>query len=330
MKQVWIKVDPWDKTKVLAALEAGADGILLPNGGADRVRELGIITTIAPDGDLVWEKDVIPWQVKDQEDVVRTKDVPGNVILVVEAQDWKVIPWENLVAARARTYALVSREEDASTALGALERGVEGVVIDTSDTEVMKAVIALVKQEAERLRLSPATVSRILPLGLGDRVCIDTCTQMGQGEGMLVGNGSSGLFLVHAESMENPYVDPRPFRVNAGAVHSYVRLARGETKYLSELSWGDEALVVNTRGETQITYVGRVKVERRPLVLVEAEAAGGGLACILQNAETVRLVDSTEHPLSLAALKPGDQVLVFTETGGRHMGRLVEERIEEG
>ena len=330
MKQVWIKVDPWDKSKVLHALEAGADGILLPGGGARRVRELGIITTIAPDGDLVWEKDVIPWRVNDKEDIIRSQGVPKDVILVAETQDWKVIPWENLVADGARTYALVHREDEAAVALGALEKGVEGVVIDSSDPEVVNAVIARAKREGERLALLPATVLRIAPLGMGDRVCIDTCTRMAPGEGMLVGNGSSGLFLVHSESVENPYVEPRPFRVNAGAVHSYVRLPRGRTTYLSELGWGDEALVVNARGETQIAYVGRVKLERRPLILLEAEAGGRRLGCVLQNAETVRLVEPSGHPLSIAALKPGERVLAFTESGGRHMGTLIQEKIEEG
>ena len=60
--------------------------------------------------------------------------------------------------------------------------------------------------------------------GLGDRACVDTCSQMEQGQGMLVGNSSGGLFLVHAESVENPYVAPRPFRVNAGPVHAYIRV----------------------------------------------------------------------------------------------------------
>ena len=59
---------------------------------------------------------------------------------------------------------------------------------------------------------------------MGDRVCVDTCSNLGLGEGMLVGNAANALFLVHAESLENPYVAPRPFRVNAGPVHAYIRV----------------------------------------------------------------------------------------------------------
>ena len=59
MKRVWVKVDPWDKEKVLASLEKGADGLLLPKGDSSQAKKLGMITTIAPDGDLVWGKEVI-------------------------------------------------------------------------------------------------------------------------------------------------------------------------------------------------------------------------------------------------------------------------------
>jgi 3-dehydroquinate synthase II len=45
---------------------------------------------------------------------------------------------------------------------------------------------------------------------MGDRVCVDTCTMMGEGQGILVGNTSSAFLLVQAETQENPYVAPRP------------------------------------------------------------------------------------------------------------------------
>jgi hypothetical protein len=44
------------------------------------------------------------------------------------------------------------------------------------------------------------------------------------GEGMLVGNFARALFLVHSECAESSYIASRPFRVNAGAVHAYVKV----------------------------------------------------------------------------------------------------------
>ena len=146
---------------------------------------------------------------------------------------------------------------------------------------------------------------------------------------MLVGNSGSAYFLVHSESLETPYVAPRPFRVNAGAVHAYVLLPEGKTKYLSELKAGDEVLLVRHDGATAVGYVGRNKIERRPLLLVEAEVGGETISLILQNAETIRLTAPDGTAVSVASLKPGDEVLAHIESGGRHFGQQIEETITE-
>ncbi|CAD7783360.1 MAG: 3-dehydroquinate synthase [Candidatus Methanoperedenaceae archaeon GB50] len=59
MKQVWVKVIPWQKKLVTTAIEGGADAILVEKGKTEAVHALGRIKTIAPDGDLKIDKDVI-------------------------------------------------------------------------------------------------------------------------------------------------------------------------------------------------------------------------------------------------------------------------------
>ena len=152
---------------------------------------------------------------------------------------------------------------------------------------------------------------------------------MRPGEGMLVGNTSSAFFLVHAETVETPYVATRPFRVNAGAVHAYVLGPEGRTRYLSELAAGDPVLLVRFDGATQVAYLGRSKVERRPMLLVEAEADGQPISLVLQNAETIRLTRPDGTALSVATLQPGDEVLAHVTTGGRHFGMKVQETLTE-
>jgi 3-dehydroquinate synthase II len=88
-------------------------------------------------------------------------------------------------------------------------------------------------------------------------------------------------------------------------------------------------LVVDHRGEAKGALVGRAKVERRPLLLVAAQAGDVEGSCILQNAETIRLVSPQGEPLSVVKLQPGDRVLVHGEEGGRHFGMKVEETIQE-
>lgn len=52
------------------------------------------------------------------------------------------------------------------------------------------------------------------------RVCVDLCSNMVPGEGMLVGSFARALFLVHSECAESTYINSRPFRVNAGPVRA--------------------------------------------------------------------------------------------------------------
>jgi 3-dehydroquinate synthase II len=206
---------------------------------------------------------------------------------------------------------------------------VDGLVVNTDNAGVIKAIARLVKEASPPEALTVARITRVQPLGMGDRVCVDTCANMGLGEGMLVGNSSGGLFLVHAESLENPYVAPRPFRVNAGPVHAYIRVPGGKTRYLGELAAGDEVLVVNHQGQTRPGVVGRVKVESRPLMLVAAEVQGKEIATILQNAETIRLTRPDGQAVSIVTLKPGDEVLAALEEAGRHFGHKIQETILE-
>ena len=74
-------------------------------------------------------------------------------------------------------------------------------------------------------------------------------------------------------------------------VHAYVQRPGERTAYLSELQSGSEVLVAGPSGRQRTALVGRVKIEVRPLVLVQAATAEGQLhSILLQNAETVKLV----------------------------------------
>lgn len=185
--------------------------------------------------------------------------------------------------------------------------------------------------EASKIKyeLKEATITNVKSLGSGDRVCVDTTDMMRPGEGMLVGSYSKAMFLIHSESLKSEYVASRPFRVNAGPVQAYVMCPQNKTRYLSELVAGDEVLIVNTKGETRTAYVGRSKIERRPLILIEAKYEGTIIRTILQNAETIRIVDANNNPLSVANVKIGDKVKVYIESNARHFGIAIDETIIE-
>ena len=255
---------------------------------------------------------------------------------IVVGEDWSIIPLENLIARIGEETDLVAgvqTAEEARTAFETLELGADAVLLDTDDPdEIRRTVDARDATDRESLDLVTATVTAVEEVGSADRVCVDTGSLMEHDEGMLVGSMSRGLFFVHAETADSPYVASRPCRVNAGAVHAYVRTAGGETNYLSELRSGDEVQIVDTAGNTRETIVGRSKIEKRPMFRVQAEVEGDGgtdvIETLLQNAETIKVATS-EGRKAVTDLQAGDEVLVCYEPVARHFGEAVEESIIE-
>lgn len=371
-KLVWVDIHeyPWSKAKeeTTAALEAGADAILVSSEYVDKVRELGRIKIVSSDegADILTvgigsEGDgtiVLPEKLDDSEDLATAKKLKGEGktvaafvrlegknyerlaillgkvcdYLVIEGRDWKVIPLENLIAelqgAPAKIIAKAENVDEASVALQTLEKGADGVLIRTDDPAKVRGIAKAITSKRQKISLAPATITAVKEAGIGDRVCIDTCSLMKPGEGMLIGNQSGGLFLIQSEAEESPYVASRPFRVNAGAVHEYV-LVDEKTRYLSELGSGDPALIVDKDGDARKATIGRVKIERRPLLFIEAEAEGKKISAILQNAETIKLVGADGGSIPVTKLKAGDKVLVRVEGVGRHFGMKIDETIIE-
>jgi len=250
--------------------------------------------------------------------------------IILNCPNWKVIPLENVIAmtrGKARLLAEVSCAKDAKLALETLELGADGVLLKTSSLDELAETATIIKKQALKIELVPAKIVELKQIGTGARVCVDTCDLMKMREGILVGCQSSGMFLVQAEVYESPYVETRPFRVNAGPVSLYTLSSLNKTRYLSELKAGDNILIVDWQGNVRSTHVGRVKIEWRPMLLIEAEYEGKRIKTIVQNAETIRLVTKNGSK-SVAELKTGDEILVYmTEEGGRHFGTLVKEEM---
>ncbi|WP_227375610.1 3-dehydroquinate synthase II [Haladaptatus halobius] len=252
---------------------------------------------------------------------------------IVVGEDWTIIPLENLIARigeETKLVAGVSNAEEARTAFETLELGADAVLLDTDDPDEIRATVDVRDAaEREKLDLEWAEVRTVEQTGSADRVCVDSGSLMEHDEGMLVGSMSRGLFFVHAETAESPYVASRPFRVNAGAVHAYVRTSDGGTKYLAELQSGDEVQVVDLDGNTREAVVGRVKIEKRPMFRLEVETADGDrVETLLQNAETIK-VATRDGRKAVTDLEVGDEVKLLLEGGARHFGERVEESIIE-
>ena len=267
--------------------------------------------------------------------------------LVLEFADWSMIPIENLLAACEGTptkiAAVLSTPEQAQGAGFALQRGVDAIVVRPSVAMLEAAFIVKsqrlelrqeeTKEEASfpaKVGMGKLTITSVESGGTAERYCVDMTRLLNQGEGLLLGSNASSFLFVHGETVESEFVPTRPFRVNAGPPHAYVRMPNGNTKYLSELQTGDEILLVNTEGMLRNATIGRLKIEIRPMLLIkwvdENDKEG---SMFLQQAETVRVVALDGKTKSITALKEGDVVLGWCDVGARHIGASISSIVTE-
>ena len=326
MSRIYFNCVPFDKGDVTLALESGVDGVIVPREHVDQVAGLSRCPVWAAE-----DVATMALNVKADEEAVLERLHKGE--RVVLARGWEVIPVENLLAQSDSVLAEAATLDEARLAAGILERGVAGIIVSREAVADLKTIVAQCKMAQGREELLPAVITRVESVGLGHRVCAETLSILRKGQGMLVGNSSAFTFLVHAETERNEYVAARPFRVNAGAVHAYVRLPGDKTTYLGEFKAGQEVLIVDANGETSLATLGRVKIEVRPMLLIEAQVkTEDGVktgAVFLQNAETIRLTTPGGEPVSVVGLKPGDTILCRLDEAGRHFGMRISEDIRE-
>ena len=257
---------------------------------------------------------------------VLTISKKGLDFVIVEVKDWKIIPLENIIAKlhkiHTKIYAIARTPEEVRKMFSILEVGVDGVIFETSSiSEVREVMIYLGTKNFE---LKKGKIIEIKEVGDGERVCVDTASILHKGEGMLIGSRSNFLFLVHNESVGSSFTSPRPFRVNAGAVHCYTLSPDGTTSYLSEVETGSEVLIINSKGNARRATVGRSKIERRPMLMIKASVDGEIGGIIAQDAETIRFVKPDGELVSVTHLKKGDTVMVYSKAAtGRHFGMEV-------
>jgi 3-dehydroquinate synthase II len=256
----------------------------------------------------------------------------GADFVIVEAEDWKIIPLENVIAklhkSSTKVYTSIKNAEEIRTMFSVLELGVDGVIFSTDNEKEVNELRNYL--DAFVFSIKSAKILDVSDVGTGERVCVDTTSMLQVGEGMLIGSKSNFLFLIHNESVGSSFTSPRPFRVNAGAVYCYTVMPDGKTKYLSEIEAGSEVLIVKNDGSSRRVTVGRSKIETRPLRLIRAEIEGETGTIILQNAETIRFTKSDGTLLPVTEARVGDEILCYIKPpSGRHFGMEVKEFIVE-
>ena len=267
--------------------------------------------------------------------------------LLLSFESWSMIPLENLIAANEGTPTKIAAQlttvAQIQGAAFALEQGVDAVVIADEASMIESAIIAkaqrlertessTVKPEgsSNEINIESLAITSVEEGGIGERYCIDFTSLLNQGDGVLGGSNASSFMLVHGETISSEFVPSRPFRVNAGSPQSYVLMADGTTKYLAELQSGDSVSITSKQGTMRQAVVGRLKVEQRPLLLfrwVNENDKEGHM--FLQQAETVRAVDTFGVPVSVTSLVAGDRILGWSDEGARHIGVTISSLVSE-
>ncbi len=230
--------------------------------------------------------------------------------ILVRCSDWTMIPLENLIACsrgtQTRIAAAIDREIEISGAAFALGGGVDAILIPGGMVDVAIKFLGdrwTKEDPPENTEINP-TEARILSMesaGVGERVCIDLTRRINEGQGAATGSISGKLCLIHGETISSEYVPNRPFRINAGAIHSYIA-------------------ILSSPGYIETAVVGRLKIEMRPLLVVRFEISGEEGQTVVQQAETVRFVSPTGTAVSVTDAKAGDKITVFTDDRVRHIG----------
>jgi 3-amino-4-hydroxybenzoic acid synthase len=244
------------------------------------------------------------------------------------------IPLEIVLAASdgvsGHTVSVVGDLAEAEVVAAVLEKGPHGVALVTADPDDVERLSALRRSSTPPLALEELEVRTLRDLGVGDRACVDTCSLFAPDEGLLIGSFSRGLLLACSETHPLPYMPTRPFRVNAGAVHSYVLRDPTRTAYLSELHSGQTVLGVDVHGATRPLVVGRVKIERRPLIGVNVGTLEGDeFGIVAQNDWHVRMLGPDGRVHNITELRPGDRLLGYRLTAQRHVGLPMSEFCQE-
>jgi 3-dehydroquinate synthase II/3-amino-4-hydroxybenzoic acid synthase len=255
-------------------------------------------------------------------------------VLIVSFRDETNIPLELVIAEAQSRETIVVKQvqsvQDAIVTRGVLQHGPHAMLLKvTSPQDVAAIAEAYLSTRVQQVELVEAEIVRTRSIGMGMRGCVDTTGIFDVDEGIMVGSTSAGGLLVCAEVHHLPYMNLRPFRVNAGAVHSYVWAPNDRTAYITDLCAGEPVLAVSTTGRTRPMVVGRIKLELRPLRMIECRADGVLLNVMVQDDWQVRLFDADGVARNCTSLRVGDRLLALPAVPGRHVGIAVDETISE-
>ena len=129
-------------------------------------------------------------EIKEKKDVDELSSKKNMVdFVIVSAEDWKIIPYENLIAqmqgTKTKIIAEVKDLKEAELMLNVLEIGVDGILFYPTKVSQISELKKLI-QSYHHIDIKSAVVVNIQQISEGERVCVDTSSLLQPGEGMLI------------------------------------------------------------------------------------------------------------------------------------------------
>lgn len=273
--------------------------------------------------------------VKDKESLNRAHEIGAlHQYVLIDFEAVTNIPLELVIAKLQSKETIVIKKvhsvQDAEISFSVMEQGCNGVLFFSNKLEEVVSMNKLIsKSKIIKYELPTLKIKSIEHVGVGERACIDTTSLLKENEGMIIGSTSKGGILVSSETHFLPYMNLRPFRVNAGAVHSYVWCPNNTTEYITDLRSGSRVMVFDTDGNAREVTVGRIKIEKRPLLQIKAEIDGVEISTIVQDDWHIRVLGNKTTNYNVTNLKSGFEVKGFCCEPGRHVGIKINEKILE-
>lgn len=324
-----------DDAELLATLPPTVRRVLMPAGKGKTKGKDADLVIVPVDSAESSRADGVHVVVSDAPTLTRAcelvREVPWTLLTFTDPTK---IPLEIVIAAAensgGKTVTVVNDITDAEIVKLVLEHGSDGLLLAPRHADDVVALAGVLQATDASMELSELTITSVEHIGMGERACIDTCSLLELDEGCLIGSFASGMFLSCSETHPLPYMPTRPFRWNAGAVHSYVLTPGNRTRYVSELRAGQPILAVRSDGSVREVLIGRVKIERRPLISITARSAEGKeINVIAQDDWHVRLLGPGGSVNNVTELKAGDVLLGYVPTEARHVGLPITEFCEE-